>query len=176
MVEILRDYFHGTLVLYEDQITRYGSQFCVAYSRSLENTNNEETGIARTQFRGHGNWFTTRFTTTFFYLFTHHLTDTEIMRTGEQLAGYDRFMSIFSTVAVNHFRLRGIVLTEDDVARQTEIHFSFTATPLEHLPDNFSNVGTDVQLGIYEEFTIITASGTIFGVQTVFSDDEILQN
>ena len=170
------NYFHGTLVLYEDQITRYGSQFCIAYGRSLENNNNEETGIVRTQFRRHGNWFTTGFTTAFFSLFTHHLTDTEIVRTGDQLAGYDRFMSIISIASVNHFRLRGIVLIEDDVTREIEIYFSFTAIPLEHLLDSFSNVGIDVQLGIYEEFTIITTSRTISGVQTVFSDDEILQN
>ena len=170
------DYFHGTLVLYEDQITRYGSQFCIAYGRSLENNNNEETGIARTQFRRHDNWFTTGFTTSFFSLFTHHLTDTEIMRTGDQLAGYDRFLSIFSIASINHFRLRGIVLIEDDVTREIEIYFSFTAIPLEHLLDSFSNVGIDVQLGMCEEFAIITTSRTISGVQTVFSDDEISQN
>ena len=156
------DYFHGTLVLHEDQITRYGSQICIAYGRSLENNNNEETSIARTQFRGHSNWFRTGFTTAFCYSFTHHLTDT--------------FISMFSTASVNHFRLRDIVLIEDDVTRQTGIYFSFTVTPLEHLLDNFSHVGIDVQLGIYEELAIITTPGTIFGVQTVFSDDEILQN
>ena len=170
------DYFHGTLVLHEDQITWHGSQICIAYGTSIENTNNEETRIVRTQFRGHGNCFTTGFRSAFFYSFTHHLTDTEIMGTGDQLAGYDRFISIFSTAAVNHFRLRGIVLIDDDVTRQIGICFSFTATPLEHLLENFPNVGIDVQFGIYEEFTISTTPGTIFGVQTVFSNDEILQN
>ena len=170
------DCFHGTLILHEDQITRYGSQFCIAYGRSLENTNNEDIRIATAQFRGHGNCFTIGFTTAFFYLFTHHPTDTETMRTDDQLAEYARFMNIFSTAAVSHFRFRSIFLIEDDVTRQEEIYSSFTATPLEHLLDNFSNVGIDVQLGIYEEFTTITTPGTIFGVQTVFSDDEILQN
>ena len=169
-------YFHGTIVLHEDQITRYGSQFCIAYGRSLENTNNEDIRIARTQFRGQGNWFTTGFTTVFSYLSTNHPNGTETMRTGDQLAGYSRFMSIFPTAAINYFRFRGIFLIEGDVTRQAEIYSSFTATPLELLLDNFSNVGIDLQLGIHEEFTTIITPGTVCGVQTVFSNDEILQN
>ena len=126
------DYFQGTIVLNEDQINRYGSQFCIAYGRSIENTNNKDIRTARTQFRRQDNWFTTGFTTVFSYLSTNHPNGTGTMCAGDQLAAYARFMNIFPTAAINHFRFRGIFLIEGDVTRQAEIYSSFTATLLLH--------------------------------------------